>query len=115
MAFKAPFMWELVVVSLGKHCMVMDLHLCLPSQNLRFVRGVAVAVPRRRLKEVRGKSTGTLGEKTLSLLFSIFGKLTVSARNWWARGSDLRDSMFIVVSLFLQTTMSMRGPCLSLR
>ena len=115
MAFKAPFMWELVVVSIGNHCMVMDLHLCLPSQNLRFVRGVAVAVPRRRLKEVRGKSTGTLGEKTLSLPFSIFGKLTVSALNWWARGSDLRDSMFIVVSLFLQTTMSMRGPCLSLR
>lgn len=55
MAFKAQFMWELVVVSIGKHYMVMGLHLCQPFQSLRFVRGVAAAVQRKRLKEVRGK------------------------------------------------------------
>jgi hypothetical protein len=85
MAFKVQFMWELVVVSIGKLCMVMGLHLYLPFQSLRFVHGVVAAVPRKRLKEVRGKSTETLVEKTLSLPFSIFGKLTVSAQNWWVR------------------------------
>lgn len=103
-------MWELVVVSIGRHFMVMDLHLCLHFRSLQFVRGVAAAVPRKRLKEVRGKSTETLGEKTLSLPFLIFAKLIVSARIWSVRGSNL-NSMFITLWLFLQITMSMRGPC----
>jgi hypothetical protein len=82
MASKVQFMWELVVVSIGKHSMVMDLHLCLPFQSLRFVHGVAAAAPRKKLKKVRGRCTETLGEKTLSQPFSIFRKLTVSAQTW---------------------------------
>lgn len=111
MASKARFMWELVVVSIGRHSMVMDLHLCLHSRSLQFVRGVAAAVPRKRLKEVRGKSTETLGEKTLSLPFLIFAKLTVSAQIWWVGRSNLKNSMFITLWLYSQTTMSTRGPC----
>jgi hypothetical protein len=91
MASKAQFMWELVVVSIGKHFMVMGLHLCLHFQSLRFVPGVAAAVPRKRLKEVRGKSTETLGEKTLSLPFLTFAKLTVSARMWSVKSSNLKE------------------------
>ena len=43
MASKDQFMWELVVVSIGKRSMVMDHHLCLPFQSLRFVHGAAAA------------------------------------------------------------------------
>lgn len=84
-------MWELVVVSIGKHFMVMGLHLCPHFQSLRFVPGVAAAVPRKRLKEVRGKSTETLGEKTSSLPFLTFAKLTVSARMWSVKSSNLKE------------------------
>jgi hypothetical protein len=51
MASKVQFMWELVVVSIGKHSMVMDLHLCLPFQSLRFVHGVAAAAPRKKVEK----------------------------------------------------------------
>ena len=71
-------MWELVVVSIGKHSMVMGRHLCLPFQNLQPVHGAA-AVLRKRLKKLRRKCTETRAEKTLSLPFSIYGKSIVSA------------------------------------
>ena len=37
-------MWELVVVSIGKHSTVMGHHLCLPFQNRRLVHSAAAAV-----------------------------------------------------------------------
>ena len=79
MASKDRFMWELVVVSIGKHSMVMGHHLCLPFQNLQLVHGAVAAVLRKRLKKLRRKCTETPAEKTLSLPFSIYGKSTVSA------------------------------------
>ena len=72
-------MWELVVVSIGKHSMVMVHHLCLPFQNPLLVHGAAAAVLRKRLKKLRRKCTETHAEKTLSLPFSIYGKSIVSA------------------------------------
>jgi hypothetical protein len=83
-------MWELVVVSIGRHFMVMDLHHCLHFRSLRFVRGVAAAAPRKRSKEVRGRSTETLGEKTLSLPFLTFAKSTVSAWMWSVKICSLK-------------------------
>uniref|UniRef100_A0A453FIA6 Uncharacterized protein n=1 Tax=Aegilops tauschii subsp. strangulata TaxID=200361 RepID=A0A453FIA6_AEGTS len=77
MASKDRFMWELVVVSIGKHSTVMGHHLCLPFQNRRLVHSAAAAVLRKRLKKLRRKCTETPDERTLNLLFSIYGKSTV--------------------------------------
>jgi hypothetical protein len=115
MGSKVQFMWELVVVSIGKHYMVMDLHLCLPFQSLRFVRGVAAAAPRKKLR-----CTETLGEKTESAIFNL---REIDSKCPNLAGSEIIDLKIICsaniyltksnynIWLLLQTMMSMSGPC----